>query len=194
MVNSEKVCSKCLKTKCTDQFGIDQHKADGLRGTCKQCRIPIARAADSRKRQNPKHKQRIIKYAAEWQKANPEKMRVYYRRYRESNAQKRKAGIADWAKRNSDKVAQKAHRYRSRKNNAFVENVAKHELLDKYGNFCYICSAPFTSADPMAVEHLIPLSKGGEHAMVNLRPAHRSCNSRKGVRVVSFFEALNATT
>jgi 5-methylcytosine-specific restriction endonuclease McrA len=45
---------------------------------------------------------------------------------------------------------------------------------------CWLCG----KADPPAdtVDHILPISKYPElaHDMANLRPAHRSCNSRKG--------------
>lgn len=44
-----------------------------------------------------------------------------------------------------------------------------------YGNKCWICKvAPFEHVD-----HVKPLSKGGAHALCNLRPACATCNLRK---------------
>jgi hypothetical protein len=48
-------------------------------------------------------------------------------------------------------------------------------------NVCHLCGVP--GAD--TVDHIIPLSLAPElaHDLSNLRPAHRSCNSRKGAKV-----------
>jgi 5-methylcytosine-specific restriction endonuclease McrA len=44
---------------------------------------------------------------------------------------------------------------------------------------CYLCGGAPTPDDPLEADHVLPLSMGGGHRG-NLRPAHRSCNRRKG--------------
>jgi len=48
-------------------------------------------------------------------------------------------------------------------------------------NTCWLCGLP--GAD--TVDHIIPLSLAPElaHEMSNLKPAHKSCNSRKGAKI-----------
>lgn len=46
--------------------------------------------------------------------------------------------------------------------------------IDFYGGRCWMCGKPFK-----AIDHVIPLSKGGTNWPANLRPACTSCNSRK---------------
>lgn len=53
--------------------------------------------------------------------------------------------------------------------------------LDAYGTVCHICGRP--GAD--SADHLIPRSQGGPDTLANLRPAHRSCNSRRGAGVLA---------
>ncbi|HTE56958.1 MAG TPA: HNH endonuclease [Kofleriaceae bacterium] len=56
---------------------------------------------------------------------------------------------------------------------------------------CRLCSLPIDPAvawpDPMSpsVDHVIPLSRGGAHAMGNVQSAHLGCNSSKGNRLLS---------
>ncbi len=54
--------------------------------------------------------------------------------------------------------------------------------------------------DPLEADHVVPLSLGAEHPG-NLRPAHRSCNRRKGgaesapgVRRVETIEGVSGTS
>lgn len=48
--------------------------------------------------------------------------------------------------------------------------------LATYGRTCHLCGLlGATTAD-----HLLPRSKGGTDVLANLRPAHHSCNSRRG--------------
>jgi 5-methylcytosine-specific restriction protein A len=45
---------------------------------------------------------------------------------------------------------------------------------------CWWCPEPFTEADPVTIDHVVPLHLGGSNDPSNLVPAHRSCNSRRG--------------
>ena len=45
---------------------------------------------------------------------------------------------------------------------------------------CPICRRPFSKNLPPTVEHIIPLSQGGEHALGNVLPLCQSCNSSRG--------------
>ena len=48
---------------------------------------------------------------------------------------------------------------------------------DYYGGRCYICGAPAE-----AMDHVIPLARGGSNWPANLRPICGSCNSMKGAK------------
>ena len=49
-------------------------------------------------------------------------------------------------------------------------------LLKEHRNECWICNVELTE---VCWDHVQPLSKGGAHALNNLKPSCRSCNSRK---------------
>lgn len=64
------------------------------------------------------------------------------------------------------------------------------DVLDEYGTDCHICGKAIRLDAPSKVgvpgwelgfhpDHVIPLSKGGEDVLENLRPAHAYCNQRK---------------
>ena len=56
---------------------------------------------------------------------------------------------------------------------------------------CHICGEPIDYTlphlDPRAfvIDHVVPLAKGGEDALSNVRAAHRECNSKKRARLVA---------
>lgn len=60
--------------------------------------------------------------------------------------------------------------------------------LQSTTNTCALCGQPIppgldpTDPDSFTADHIVPISKGGTHAMKNLRPAHRRCNTRRGNR------------
>ena len=53
--------------------------------------------------------------------------------------------------------------------------------LAEYGTTCHLCGRP--GADTK--DHLLPRAYGGLDTLDNLRPAHRSCNSSRGKRLLS---------
>lgn len=67
-----------------------------------------------------------------------------------------------------------------------VERVERGEILERDDWTCYLCGVrtdPGLSAyDPTSptVDHVVPLSKGGQHTRENLRCACLRCNSTKG--------------
>lgn len=60
----------------------------------------------------------------------------------------------------------------------------KQTVLAKCGGRCAYCGE---SGHQLAVEHVIPRSKGGGNHIGNLLPSCTSCNSTKGVRSLDDF-------
>ena len=60
-----------------------------------------------------------------------------------------------------------------------LSDVDRLEILEREGRVCYLCGQ-WLSVHEMTLDHVVPLARGGAHTPENLRPAHRSCNSRKG--------------
>lgn len=44
---------------------------------------------------------------------------------------------------------------------------------------CAICGEPPTADDPLTLDHIVPVSRGGRAEPRNVQAAHRTCNSRK---------------
>ncbi|WP_144121135.1 HNH endonuclease [Catellatospora sichuanensis] len=51
-------------------------------------------------------------------------------------------------------------------------------LLLRTNTLCWLCNRYGSDT----ADHIIPLSRGGSNKLSNLRPAHKSCNSRRGNR------------
>lgn len=69
------------------------------------------------------------------------------------------------------------HQYRSRKRNeAFRVTVGDwRSLCERYRNRCAYCAR----REPLTMDHIVPLIRGGRHAIGNLVPVCQSCNSSK---------------
>lgn len=66
------------------------------------------------------------------------------------------------------------------------EEINHTEVFDEHEWVCHLCGGDIDklakSDDYMRVtlDHIIPLSKGGEHIRKNVAPAHYRCNQDKG--------------
>ena len=86
---------------------------------------------------------------------------------------------------------------RMRIRNAMVDNdITVHSLYNRDNGYCHICGRKtdledyVVMSDTMicgnwypSIDHVIPLSKGGEHSWQNVKLAHRICNSLKSDKV-----------
>ncbi|MEU5166802.1 HNH endonuclease [Streptomyces mutomycini] len=51
------------------------------------------------------------------------------------------------------------------------------EILDEYDDLCAYCDEPYSH-----IEHVLPLSRGGQHTASNVVPACSACNLSKGAK------------
>ena len=52
-----------------------------------------------------------------------------------------------------------------------------------YGRVCWLCGR--TIVGQVSVDHVLPRSRGGSDDIENLRPAHLTCNVRRGNRMTA---------
>lgn len=81
-----------------------------------------------------------------------------------------------------------SHKRRARIKNAFVENVDAMVVYERDNWICQLCNKSVSKildrkiVDIASLDHIIPISKGGEHSYANTQLAHLSCNIKKGAR------------
>lgn len=86
---------------------------------------------------------------------------------------------------------QARHRRRARMHNAKVEEVDPQVIAKRDKYKCHICrkrvNMDLDCQDKYSatMDHLIPISLGGDHTYANIQLAHRICNSIKGNRAVN---------
>lgn len=87
------------------------------------------------------------------------------------------------ATRNARKAVKKGAR-----KNGFGRTITLQRLIARDGPMCAICGKPTDYAahhltdEYPSIDHVVPLSHGGDHSWTNIRVAHRGCNSFRGDR------------
>lgn len=65
------------------------------------------------------------------------------------------------------------------------------EVFEHYNWTCNICSEKidrnlrFPNKRAATIDHIVPLSRGGQHVWDNVMPAHAECNFKKGNTIAS---------
>ncbi len=128
------------------------------------------------------HKEEIKSYMKERYAADAEAMREKSRKWREANPIKFQEQGKRYRENNVIKILDKNAKRRAVLKGATVEKVDRGEIYIRDNGLCGICGLHVSLHD-VTLDHIIPLSKGGEHSKLNVQIAHRSCNSAKGAKL-----------
>ena len=201
-----KTCFKCKKEKELTEFYVHPRMADGHLNKCKDCtkkdgiehrkaNINKVRAYD-KKRSNLPHRVKLRKlYAKEHIEQKKVTDKAYYIKHRAEirarmNANKEEISITRRAYRqnNAEKI-----RIDNRKRIALKRGV-RHEaykgnyIFERDGWVCGICGRKINKRlkhpNPLSksIDHIVPLSKGGDDSPENVQAAHLRCNIGKHAR------------
>lgn len=122
-------------------------------------------------------------------KANPKRVNDGNRRY----ARKHPEQVSAWSKKWRDANPDKQRDYRStriaRERGQFVERVYRSVVFRRDKGRCGICHG---KVDPVNwhLDHIVPISRGGEHSYANVQVAHPFCNVSKGAKLIEHQMAL----
>ena len=172
-------CKQCNVAMTLEHFPVRESAKNGRRQPCNSCaalrqkeRVKIQKVTDLEGYLTKKRAQ-----SAAWVGMN---------------RQKRRNINATYAKNHPKQVAAKLARRRARVANAtLVDSVARLEVFERDKWICQLCHnrvpkiAKFPHPQSASIDHIIPLSEGGEESYRNCVLAHFGCNARKQVRVVS---------
>lgn len=174
-----KVCSKCGIEKDISEF----HKANGTgtRGDCKKCKNTSANLYYNENKG----------YYAEKHKEYCKENKVQRVKAWASHYKKNKLWIKEYKKKyfKTDKgkfVRQKSHhKRRALKLKVFSEDFSPSEIFERDGYVCQLCHKKtrpdFKYPHPLYphLDHIRPLSLGGEHSKINSQCLCAHCNQTK---------------
>ena len=168
-----KSCSKCKVEKPLDEFYRQRAAKDGLTPWCKQCSKNNAKKnytdnAESRREQ--KRGYRCTNYDT-----INERRRTHYAENKDTILTAQREVYATSAHRR-ESMYQKSRRRRARIAAAVPQRWQKSECSEQ---LCYWCGVDLTTVETH-VEHLMPISLGGEAKSYNEAPACKECNLSKG--------------
>lgn len=113
--------------------------------------------------------------------ADPEKYRRKDREKYAADPSRKRRNVYAWRKSNPEKVnATNRNRYARQvgvAGSASAEQVAARVAF--FGGVCAYCGGPY-----QAIDHVIPISRGGTNWPANMRPACVQCNSSKHARAL----------
>lgn len=108
--------------------------------------------------------------AARWRERNPD----YFR---------------EWRAANPDTVLAVVHARRATREGRKHERVERSVVFERDGFTCCLCGDPLDmdgkKGEPLSptIDHIVPLSRGGDHLYSNVQAAHFRCNVAKGNRL-----------
>jgi len=182
-----KRCTKCGVEKLLSDFGKNARRKDGMQTWCRICNNALSRAWSAANLDRKRESSRA------WVAANHERNRETTRAWAAANPERMRVLVRAWAIANPDKRNAAWHRYNALKLGAFVENVSIKTLMERDCLVCGICELQIPTEHEnrlyrASIDHIIPLSKRGEHSYANTQPAHLICNIRKGAKLLNCYE------
>ncbi len=122
------------------------------------------------------------KWRETYKDTNTEKKRERAKRWRGHHPELFKARIADWHYHHPEYRMHQARKRRAIKAKNGVYNVTLNDLMrlrQSQHNLCYICHESLIKPE---LDHIIPIAKGGRHAIGNLAWACHCCNRKKSAK------------
>lgn len=120
-----------------------------------------------------KNKAREAKSKAVWAKQNPDKRHATFLRWKRKHPS---VVRANHRKYRLDRLARK-------RGGKVVEHVDRGVLFARAVGRCGICRLQIDPTESWHADHIVPLSKGGDHSYANTQPTHAACNIKKGNRL-----------
>ena len=179
-------------SKCGTNAGYAKH----IRNNTEKCNLCKAAHSDYVKKYYLEKSEDIRKKRIERYYSQAEIERLKRREYYSKNSNKEKDYAKLIRKTRPEIKRESERRRRTLKKNGNVQKYKESEVLDLYGWICHICNGSINPAASRSagignwelglhIDHLVPISKGGEDTLSNVRPSHAACNLKKHAKSLS---------
>jgi 5-methylcytosine-specific restriction endonuclease McrA len=179
-----KTCYSCKETKSLDDFHRNKTRSDGRTSRCKVCQKRLSK---------------------EYREKNSDKISETNKSYRENNSDRLREYQREWVKENRDRVNENNKRYRqtekgkelayrknmkrrSHKHRVYFRPHHRKVILDRDSWKCRCCGVDVhdrrdNTPDKAHIDHIVPISKGGNSEPDNLQVLCRTCNLSKADKI-----------
>jgi 5-methylcytosine-specific restriction endonuclease McrA len=132
------------------------------------------------KQWHEENKEKFVAYQKEWARNNPEKIAKNRKKYVDKNREEINKRQREFCKTPEGAMQRREYeaRVRARERNLKIERIYQKDLQAMFAHFDHSC-AYCGATEHLTLDHYIPLKQNGAHALENIIPACRSCNSRK---------------
>lgn len=152
MTTKLRICTKCQEEKPLDQFPKQKGRPDGRRPDCKKCHASYRRRNYAKKRSQYREYQRS-----------------YSERHRDVVVKRNREKRARWREKNRELHRQEARR----------RYLGKNDLACEFAEILRCDPCCYCGSQHEHVDHIVPISQGGESSWDNLTSACQSCNNKK---------------
>ena len=162
-------CCKCEILYHESNFYRDKSRPNGFKPRCKPCdKLSLDRT-------NRKEYEKL------YRQKNPLKRKEIVKKSFLKNINHHRAVLAVYRTTESFYRNSRNHtaEYRARQTPALIEKFDCWSLFNSSNRQCFYCDAPITFKET-EFDHFIPLSKGGDHKLSNIRVSCARCNRSKG--------------
>lgn len=176
-----KHCRYCARDLPLTEFSARKASPDGLGYKCRECSSAYARAHYKK----PEVKERFIEKAAGWAEANRERRKEIVNAYDDRNRGEKQRRNRDGNRRRRQerphearmigRIEAQRRRHRAVANQSFMHPGVVSRLLDQADSTCMYCEKPSV----LTVDHIVPVSRGGNGQWGNLAACCKPCNSSK---------------
>jgi len=174
---TRKTCNDCGVTKPPSEYHKCKRAKDGRRGRCKVCR-----QIESRLDREKHYETRIKPYQKSWADDNKERMLSTHKEWRDKNRNKIRSYWRNSIKSGVHRAVQS--RRRAKIKGASINDFTTGDWNDLQIEHDYRCAYCGDQPERLERDHVIPLSRGGNHTKSNIVPSCRSCNAVKNDRLL----------
>lgn len=163
-----KKCKKCGELLVAYEGNFHKHQTGkyGLRGECKKCR-------------NEYHR----KYNQEHNEERKKTWNKYYKNHKEEKLERSKRYNKTERGKQSRKISNKKQKHKRRAlTKGKIYTNKQIEEMNLFFNNCCAYSGIKLINNNYSIDHIVPLSEGGENLIWNLVPMDIKLNSSKGVK------------
>lgn len=185
-----KTCTKCGESKSLTEFHRRTNRKSGYSSACKTCCLA------QKKAHYDKHRSKFVERNRAQYQANRERRLAYQKAYNEANVEQRRAyGRARYVEKWSTDPAFRERYYAAtirRKQllgSSSQEPYRRDDIFERDGWTCGICATlidrqvKWPDCGSASIDHIVPLSLGGDDIPSNVQAAHLGCNLSKGNRI-----------